>query len=142
MNPLLELRGKAGKVINGFLVPISGNSFCQFTLRGNRLLIESIQSGKLEKKRTIIRVKSIDAVELTEGRYWLLLIVGISLLFIFIGIIFIIAFFMMKQRSLVVYVNGLAWVLFYHPRDQELAENFATALLQVADQASARNSPT
>jgi hypothetical protein len=132
MNPLLELRGQPGQAIGTFLVPGSGKTL--FTLKGNRLIIETQLSWNLEKKRTVIRVKEISVVELNEGRYWILLILGILLLTVVIGIFLIIAFFFLKQRSLLVYTNGLAWVVFYKPRDQELAENFALSLLQVADQ--------
>jgi hypothetical protein len=132
MNPLLELRGQPGQTFGGFLVPGSGKTL--FTLKGNRLSIETKLSWDLEKKRTVVRVKAISVVELNEGRYWILLVLGILLIPIFVGIIPIIAFFFMKQRSLLVYANGLAWVVFYKPRDQELAENLALSLLQVADQ--------
>ena len=132
MNPLLELRGQPGQAVGALLVPGSGKT--SFTLKGNRLIIQSQLSWNLEKKRTVIRVKEISAVELNEGRSWILLILGILLLTVVIGIFLIIAFFFLKQRSLLVYANGLAWVVFYMPRDQELAENFALSLLQMADQ--------
>lgn len=139
MNPSLEMRGTPGQAVGAFLVPGSGKTL--FKIHGNRLVIDTKLSWNLERTYTVVRAKEIGTVGLNEGRYWLLLVLGILLLVVFIGIIPLIAFFFMKQRSLVVYANGLAWVLFYKPRDQELAENFATTLLQVADQASTRNSP-
>ena len=55
MNPLLELRGQPGQAVGALLVPGSGKT--SFTLKGNRLIIQSQLSWNLEKKRTVIRVK-------------------------------------------------------------------------------------
>lgn len=140
MNPLLELRGQPGQAFGSFLAPSSGKTL--FKLQGNRLIIETKLSLDLEIKRTVIRVKEIGTVQLNEGPYWILLILGIFLslpLLNFspvglIGIAILILFFFLKQRSFLVYANGLVHVVFYKDRDQELAENFALSLLQVADQ--------
>ena len=134
---VIELSGKPGQVWGNVVIPASGKT--RFRIAGDIIQASSRLLFGLEKKKIYTRIQNVDSVELVEGRQWWLLWLGIPLLSIFgIGLVLIIAFFLIKRRWLVIYSQNAVLILFYDNDDTERASQFSQILL---DQARQLNNP-
>ena len=73
-------------------------------------------------------MSDVGSIELCQGRLWWLIVLGISTLaFFFVGLIFIILFFFLKQKWITVRCGSVTLTLFY--KKQPDAEAFKDTLL-------------
>lgn len=97
--PLAEISGRPGIAWGNVIVPASGRSKIKIKVLGDMLQTNIDLAYGLEKKEIITPIVDVKSVEISEGRLWWLLGLGFTTLFLyFIGVIFIILFFVIKQR--------------------------------------------
>jgi hypothetical protein len=113
---MLQIRGRPG-VAFGFnsivTVPMSGSSL-KARIQGDYIEMEISFSYGLENKEVSTYINDISSIEIVEGRLWWLLLIGIPLMSLwFIGIIFIIAFFIIKKRWMILYTPSLPFIIFF-----------------------------
>lgn len=129
---VIELSGKPGQVWGNVVIPTWGKT--RFRMSGDMIQASSRLFFGLEKKQTHTRIQNVDSVELVQGRLWWLLWLGIPLLSIFVGIVPIIAFFLMKRQWLTIYSQNAVLILFYQSEDTERASQFSQMILDRARQ--------
>ena len=128
-----EINGKPGIVWGNLIVPASGGSKIKIKVARDLLQANIKLAYGLEKKEIIIPILEIKGIELVEGRLWWLLGLGITTLSIyFIGIIFIIMFFIVKQRWIVIHTPSINLSLFY--KKSENVEQFQQTILAIQRQ--------
>ncbi len=137
---ITELQGKAGQGFGDIVIPIQGKTSMQ--IQPDFLYIRTKLSYELESVETFIRLSKIDSVSLGEGRSWWLLWLGFSLLFAyFIGVIFIILFFVNKHRWIAVHSASKSYYLFFQNSEINRAKQFTQSLLNAMKQSSAPKLP-
>lgn len=125
--PVTEIKGRPGIVWGNLVVPTGIRSRITIKLVGDLLQSNVRLAFGLENKEIKTRLQDISSIEIAEGRLWWLLWIGILTLFtFFVGIIFIVLFFLIKQRWLVIYTKSINLVLFY--RRGEDIEQFREAV--------------
>lgn len=87
-----------------------------------------INSWTGRKRSIYTKIENISSVEIGEDRIWWLFITGFFTLLIYIGIIFIIFFFIFKTRWLVIYTDSIPLIVCY--KDEKQAEQFRNLILQ------------
>lgn len=121
-----ELTGKPGNVWNGVVVPGGGKT--AFFIEEDLLIAKTVTTFGLEKKTIYTKLSDVGSIELCQGRLWWLIFLGIpTLAFFFVGLIFIIAFFFIKQKWIAVHCSSVTLILFY--KKQPDAEAFKDTLL-------------
>jgi hypothetical protein len=121
-----ELTGKPGNVWNGVVVPGGGKT--AFAIEDDLLIAKTVTTFGLERKTIYTKLSDIGSIELCQGRLWWLIVLGISTLaFFFVGLIFIILFFFLKQKWITVHCRSVTLTLFY--KKQPDAEAFKDTLL-------------
>lgn len=123
---ITEVRGIPGKMLGVVPIPTSGSM--RLKLTGDLLITrEEILFG-LETKETSIPVREIKAIEIGEGCNWFLFWLGIpTLLIFFIGVIFIVLAFVIKQRYVLIYTHSINLIMFYDKAEK--IEPFKSAVL-------------
>lgn len=129
--PLAEINGRPGIAWGNVIVPASGRSKIKIKVLGDMLQTNIDLAYGLEKKEIITPIVDVKSVEISEGRLWWLLGLGFTTLFVyFIGVIFIILFFVIKQRWIVVYTSSINLVLFYS-KNTGTIEQFRHTVLSI-----------
>lgn len=129
-----EITGTPGQAWGSFVVPAGGKSSLRIV--GDTLQGKTVVNFGLETKEIYTRIQAIDSIEVIEGRMWWLLFLGLATLFLyFIGVIFIVLFFVFKQNCLVVHSNSASLVIFH--QDTNRAKQFSQNLLLLARQLNA-----
>ncbi|WP_072619155.1 hypothetical protein [Spirulina major] len=133
-----EISGQPGKIAGAFVSPVGG----QISLRviDDHLRAQTKLAWGLETKEILIKCERIESVEVTDGRIWSLLWTGLGILLVatvwesvmLFGVIFIVAFFLIKQRWLIVYSGRQTLILFF--KESEMANVRAFAQTLVAKQ--------
>ncbi|NJO64642.1 MAG: hypothetical protein HC836_42835 [Richelia sp. RM2_1_2] len=138
LNSNIEINGKPGLIWGSIIVPAAGRSKIRIKIVGD-LLQSNIDSGYgLEKKEIHVRIQDVKSIEISSGPLTWLLGIGISTLFFYgLGIIFIILYFFIKQKWMIIYTSTLNIIVFY--KKPEDVEQFRSAVLTLARQI---NSPT
>jgi hypothetical protein len=82
----------------------------------------------LENKEIKTRVQDIGSIEVAEGRLWWLPWIGLATFSVsaVIGTIFIVLFFVIKQRWLIIYTKSVNLIVFH--KRAESAEQFRDAV--------------
>ena len=125
--PVTEIKGKPGIVWGNLVVPTGVRARITVKLDGDLLQSNVRLAFGLENKEIKTRLQDIGSIEVAEGRLWWLLWIGIPTLFtFFIGIIFIVFFFLIKQRWLVIYTKSVNLVVFH--KRAESVEQFREAV--------------
>lgn len=114
--PVTEIKGKPGIVLGNLVAPMGIGS--RITIKLARDLLQSnvrLAFG-LENKEIKTRVQDIGSIEVAEGRLWWLPWIGFATLSVsvVIGIIFIVLFFVIKQRWLIIYTKSVNLIVFYN----------------------------
>lgn len=123
-----EIAGRPGQVWGAMVIPAGGKTTMR--INGDILQTTTRMNLGLENKEILTLIQKIDSIEVTEGRIWWLLIVGIALLFFVVGIIPIILFFVIKQKWIVVYSGSASLILFH--KNTKNAREFADKLMAMA----------
>ncbi|MEA5421092.1 hypothetical protein VB712_17845 [Spirulina sp. CCNP1310] len=124
----LEIIGQPGKIAGIFVTPIRG----RITLRviDDHLRAQTKLAWGLETQEILIKCDRIESIQVTEGRIWWLLWLGIATFwFLGIGFAFIIAFFLIKQRWLIVYSGRQTVILFFKENQMSQIRTFAQSLM-------------
>jgi hypothetical protein len=132
--PIKEIRGTPGQILGNVVVPIGGKMLMK--LNGDLLQTQTHLSWELEYEEIDIRLNKITSISMTEGRIWWLLWFGFLTIFGFIGVIFIIAFFLIKQRWIIINTGGEKIVLFFRQQDAQNVKLFRQTTLTLARQPS------
>ncbi|WP_099069280.1 hypothetical protein [Nostoc linckia] len=136
----IEISGKPGLIWGNIIVPTAGRAKIRIKIVGD-LLQSNIDSGYgLEKKDIQTRIQDIKSIEISSGPLAWLLVLGITTLFLYgLGIIFIILYFFIKQRWLIIYTSTLSIIVFYNkPED---VEQFRSTVLALARQINSPPAP-
>ncbi len=113
-------------MIGGVAIQTSGSLTMKIV--GDTLQTKSEEFFGLETKEIFVPIQDVKGVEIGEGCTWWLLWLGISTLWFFIGIIFIVLAFVVKQRYIAIYTTRNNLILFY--RKTERVEQFRNAVLE------------
>jgi hypothetical protein len=125
--PVTEIKGKPGIIWGNLVVPTGIRSRIAIKLTGDLLQSNVRLAFGLENKEIKTRVQDISSIEVAEGRLWWLLWIGIATLSLYlIGVIFIILFFVVKQRWLIIYTQSVKLVVFH--KRVESVEQFRDAV--------------
>lgn len=125
--PVTEIKGKPGIIWGNVVVPASGRSKITIKLLDDLLQTRMTLAYGLENKEIHTRLDDIGSIEIVEGRLWWLLWLGLATIGFYIGIIFIVLFFLIKQRWIVIYTKSINLVVFY--KEAENVEQFRTTIL-------------
>ncbi|TAF21015.1 MAG: hypothetical protein EAZ76_00835 [Nostocales cyanobacterium] len=129
----IEINGKPGLLWGNLIVPAAGRSKITIKVVGNLLQTNIQSSYGLEKKDIQTRIQDIKSIEIASGPLAWLLVLGFFTLFFYgIGIIFIILYFFIRQRWLIIYTSTIHIILFY--KKTQNVEEFRTILLKLAHQ--------
>lgn len=134
-NGRMELSGKPGQVWGSVVVPSGGKSTMR--IDGDILQTTARMNYGLENKDILTRIQTIDAIEVTEGRMWWLLAIGFATLWILVGIIPIVLFFIFKQKWIVIYSQGTHLILFH--KNTQQAREFRDSLMAIVRQLNAKS---
>ncbi|MDB9313728.1 hypothetical protein PN462_11510 [Spirulina sp. CS-785/01] len=137
--PLTQLQGKLGESVGNFVVPTRGT--IRLELQGQMLCSQQKTAFNLETKTTYLPLKNIDSIEIVSGPIWWLLWVGLITIIWIIGIIFIIAFFLIKRERLVVHSGQTIHILFFPTEQQKRVQQFTQTVLTQLQSASTPPSP-
>jgi hypothetical protein len=129
---LAEIKGKPGVVWGNVIVPDGGRSKITIKIVNDLLQTNVDLAYGLEKKEIVTPIQDVKAIEIVEGRLWWLLVLGVITLIYFIGIIFIILFFVIKQRWIIIYTSSVSLILFY--KTTENVEQFRETVLKIRRQ--------
>ena len=133
-----EITGRPGRSFGYIVVPASGKTTMRIT--GDILEAKSKTAYGLEQRESYTRIQRIETVEMIEGRIWWLLSIGVPLLAAyFVGVVPIIAFFLLKQKRLVVHDKSGNNFLFY--KDSAKAKDFCQTLMLVSRQLNSKSTP-
>lgn len=128
-----EINGRPGVVWGNIIVPANGNSKIKIKIVRDLLQTNVKLAYGLEKKDILTPISDVSSIEIVEGRLWWLLWLGITTLFMYlIGIIFIILFFVIKQRWIIFHTESMSLILFY--KKSESVEEFRQTVLAVQRQ--------
>ncbi|MEQ8970391.1 MAG: hypothetical protein RIE73_08345 [Coleofasciculus sp. C1-SOL-03] len=125
--PVTEIKGKSGIIWGNVVVPASGRSKITIKLLDDLLQTRIKLAYGLENKEIHTRLDDIGSIEIVEGRLWWLLWLGLATIWFYLGIIFIVLFFLIKQRWIVIYTKSINLVVFY--KEAENVEQFRTTIL-------------
>jgi hypothetical protein len=125
--PVTEIKGKPGIAWGNLVAPTGIRARITIKLSGDLLQSNVRLAFGLENKEIKTRIQDIGSIEVAEGRLWWLLWIGIPALgFPLIGVIFIVLFFVIKQRWLIIYTKSVNLVVFYNRT--ESVEQFREAV--------------
>ena len=136
-NSIPQISGVPGKFVGVVAVQTSGT--ITMKLVGDTLQIKSEELFGLETKEIVVLIQDVKGVEIGEGCTWWLFWLGIFTFILlaplpiisslaFIGIIFIVLAFIIKQRYIAIYSTRSNLILFY--QKSERVEQFRNALLE------------
>ncbi|MEG4326310.1 hypothetical protein [Microcoleus sp. herbarium5] len=112
-----QISGIPGQLVGA--VPVRTNGTGTLKILGDTLQANFDSFFGLEIKEIVIPIQDVKAVEIGEGCTWWLLALGISTLwFFFIGIIFIVLAFIVKQRYITIYTSRINLIMFYTKTDR------------------------
>jgi len=136
----IEISGKPGLIWGNIIVPTAGRSKIRIKIVGD-LVQSNIYSGYgLEKKEIQTRIQDVKSIEISSGPLAWLLGIGISTLFFYgLGIIFIILYFFIKQKWMIIYTSTLNIIVFY--KKPEDVEQFRSTVLTLARQINSPSAP-
>jgi len=122
-----EINGQPGQIAGAFVTPMGG----QITLRviDDYLRTQMKLAGGLETQEILTKCDRIDSVQITEGRIWWLLWIGLVTIMFGIGLAFIVAFFLIKQRWIIVYSGRQTIILFFKENQMSQVRTFAQSLM-------------
>ena len=123
---IMQISGNSGRFVGMIAVQTSGNLTIKIV--GDTLQTKSEEFFGLETKEIVVPIQDVKAVEIGEGCTWWLLWLGIFTLWFFIGIIFIVLAFVVKQRYIAIYTTRNNVILFY--RKTERVEQFRNAVIE------------
>lgn len=140
-----EVKGRAGKLIGNLVTPSS--DIVQLQLAGDILRVQQksrfFSVEGLDEHESWIRLQNIDSVTVGSGPIWWLLWLGIALLPLWlIGILFIIAFAIIKQNWLIIHSHRQSVVLFFKKKERDRVQQFAQTVLMASRQASNPQRPS
>ena len=128
-----EITGRPASIIGNWIVP---QQFGKTKLRisGDVIECEVKVFFGLEKRITYLRIQEISAVSIFNGRIWWLLWIGICTLYPywFIGLILIVAFFLVKNNALSINEKGQAIAMTYSNNTE--AQTFCENVLKLSKQ--------
>lgn len=125
-NQVIQISGTPGQIVG--IVPVQSNGTIAVKLVGEMLQISSESFFGLETKEVFIPIEDVRAIETGEGCTWWLFWLGIPTLSIFIGVVFIILAFIVKQRYLTIYSSRVN-VIVFHRKGEKVAQ-FRTGVLE------------
>ena len=125
-NSIPQISGNTGKLVG--LTPVQTSGSLTMKLVGDTLQIKSEEFYGLETKDIVVPVQDVKGVEIGEGCTWWLFWLGIVTLWVWIGIIFIVLAFIVKQRYIVIYTTRSNLILFY--KKSERVEPFRNAVIE------------
>ena len=121
-----QISGIPGQLVG--LVPVRTSGTGTLKIVGDTLQGNFNSFFDLEIKEIVIPIQNVKAVEIGEGCTWWLFWLGICTLWFFIGIIFIVLAFVVKQRYIAIYTTRTNVILFY--RKTERVEQFRNAVIE------------
>ena len=121
-----QISGIPGQLVGA--VPVRTNGTGTLKIVGDTLQGNFNSFFDLEIKEIVIPIQNVKAVEIGEGCTWWLFWLGICTLWFFIGIIFIVLAFVVKQRYIAIYTTRTNVILFY--RKTERVEQFRNAVIE------------
>lgn len=128
-----EINGRPGVAWGNLIIPANGNSKIKIRVVRDLLQTNVKLAFGLENKDILTPISDISSIEIVEGRLWWLLWLGFTTLFMyFIGIIFIVLFFVIKQRWIVIYTKSINLTLFH--KKSENVEQFRQTVLAIQRQ--------
>ncbi len=130
-----EINGQPGKIVGAFVSPVWGNIILRVV--DDHLRAQIKLAGGLEGQEILIKRERIDSIQVTEGRIWWLLWTGLSALVLgniwnfvmAIGVLMIVAFFLIKQRWIIVYSGRQTIILFFKENQMSQVRTFAQSLM-------------
>lgn len=125
-NSITQISGTSGQFVGVVAVQTSGNLTIKIV--GDTLQTKSEEFFGLETKEIVVPIQDVKGVEIGEGCTWSLFWLGIFTLWFFIGIIFIVLAFVIKQRYIAIYTTRTNVILFY--KKSERVEQFRNAVLE------------
>jgi hypothetical protein len=135
-----EIRGTPGEIWGNIVIPTRGQVIMR--LNGDLLQTQQRLAWGLEQQENYTRLSNLTSISITEGRIWWLLWLGFATLAFYIGVIFIIAFFLVKPQWLVIHSGGETLILFFRQKDAEKVKLFRQTTLNLARQLSSPNFPS
>lgn len=130
----VEIIGKPGQVWGTMVIPAGGKTTMR--INGDILQTSTRVNYGLENKEVLTRIQNIDSIEVTEGLIWWLLIIGLITLSFLIGVVFIVLFFVIKQKWLVIHTSSAALILFHNNTQQ--ARDFRDKLMIISRQLNSK----
>ncbi|MDY6784164.1 MAG: hypothetical protein SW833_16725 [Cyanobacteriota bacterium] len=134
-----EIRGTPGEIWGNVVIPTRGQVVMR--LNGDLLQTQQRLAWGLEQQENYTRLSKITSISIVEGRIWWLLWLGFATLVFYIGVIFIIAFFLVKQQWIVIHGGGENLILFFRQRDAEKVKLFRQTVFNLARQPSSPTPP-
>lgn len=130
---LAQFTGGAVNHAYGILNPVGFGKTTKLILTEDRLI--EITQKFIASRYCEIRVARIDSVEITEqGISWLLALGFITIAFYGLGLIFIVLYFFLKNKYLVIYSgNNVIATQIRKKSDASIASDFIKKLLDQAD---------
>jgi len=125
-NSITQISGTSGQFVGVVAVQTSGSLTIKIV--GDTLQTKSEEFFGLETKEIVVPIQDVKGVEIGEGCTWSLFWLGIFTLWFFIGIIFIVLAFVIKQRYIAIYTTRTNVILFY--KKSERVEQFRNAVLE------------
>ncbi|WP_017303831.1 hypothetical protein [Spirulina subsalsa] len=138
--PLTKIQGTLGTSVGSLIVPRWGTITLE--LQGHLLYSQQESIFALESTKSYTVLSKIDSVEIVSGRIWWLLWLGLITSFLLLGILFIIAFFLIKQEWLLIVSGRTTYVLFFRRNNRQNIQQFAQNLLtQIRINSAPRTQP-
>ncbi len=129
----IEINGNPGLVWGNLIVPDASRSKITVKIVGDLLQTNIESNYGLVKKDIQTRIQDVKSIEIaSEPLNWLLILGLLTLWFYFIGIIFIILYFFIKQKWLIIYTTTISIIVFYK-KNQDV-EKFRSIVLSLARQ--------
>jgi hypothetical protein len=129
----IEIKGKPGLLWGNLIVPAAGRAKITIKIVGDLLQTNISSSDGMEKKDIQTRIQDVKSIEIASGPLTWLLGLGIFTLFFYgIGIIFIILYFFIRQKWLIIYTSTVNIIVFY--KKTQNVEEFRSTVLKLARQ--------
>jgi hypothetical protein len=130
-NAILELTGKPGTASYGVIAP-SYWGRTKLQLQRTRL-VEKTQK-LIARRHCTVLLTQIDSVEIVEEGNPLWLILGVLTIFIVIGLVFFILYFVFKHKYLAIRSGNNIQLVMVDSSNAEQAEQFMNAVLKHAEE--------
>jgi hypothetical protein len=128
---ITELSGKPGVSSYGAIVPgFFGRTTLQ--LQPTRLVEKTQQV--IARRHCTVLLTQIDSIEIVEAGNPLLLVLGVMTISFLVGIIFIVLYFFLKHKYLLVRSGSNAQLVMLNSANETQAEQFMEALLKQVEE--------